>query len=303
MSQITQTHNKQHDNRLEAAVYGEAVADALGVPYEFRQRDTFTCTDMVGGGAHRQPAGTFSDDSSMMLATLDSLNHRNGHVDPSDLLARFRAWRYDGAYTADGTVFDVGGTTNFALTTGQGGDGERDNGNGSLMRIIPLAFFEVSDDEIRAASAVTHAHHISTEACVAYVHAARGLLNGRSPREVAAEAGYDGIWNTDRDDIRSGGFVLDTLRAALWCLTTTSSYAECVLKAVNLGSDTDTTAAVAGALAGIVYGFAGPSDNASNGTSNSASGNANGIPEAWVEALRGKTVIDRILAGEYGDQQ
>lgn len=271
----------RYQAKLEAAVYGEAVGDALGVPYEFQGRDTFTCTDMVGGGFHRQPAGTFSDDSSMMLATLDSLNHRGGHVDAEDMLDRFRKWRNDGAYTADGTVFDVGGTTSRALRSGHGGDRESDNGNGSLMRIIPLAFFDVSDDEIRAASAVTHAHGISTEACVTYVRFARLLLDGRSPKDAASEVGYGDIWLTDRADIRSGGFVMDTLRASLWCLTTTTSYADCVRTAVNLGSDTDTTAAVVGAVAGIVYGFDGPA----------------GILARWIDALRGKSLIDRILAG------
>lgn len=273
--------NNKYQDRLEAAVYGEAVGDALGVPYEFRHRDTFTCTDMVGGGMHRQPSGTFSDDSSMMLATLDSLNHTDGHVDPADMLERFRAWRYEGAYTADGVFFDVGGTTDEALASGRPGTDEWDNGNGSLMRIIPLAFFNVSDDEIRDASSVTHAHRISTEACVTYVRFARLLMDGMGPREAATAVGYEDIWLEDRRDIGSSTFVMDTLRASLWCLTTTSSYADCVLTAVNLGHDTDTTAAVAGAVAGIVYGFDGPA----------------GIPERWVDALRGKPVIDRILAG------
>lgn len=266
---------------LRAAVYGEAVGDALGVPYEFLKRDTFRCEGMTGGGTHRRPAGTFSDDTSMMLATLDSLNRRHGHVDVDDLLERFRAWRYDGEYTADGIVFDVGIATDMALESGHGMTGERNNGNGSLMRSIPLAFFPVSDDEIRAASAVTHAHEISTEACVAYVHAARMLINGLPARQAVACVGFDRIWEEPRESIASTGFVRHTLRAACWCLTTTTSYADCVRTAVNLGDDTDTTAAVAGALAGIVYGI----------------GGTMGIPDDWVRVVRGRDVIDRIIAG------
>ncbi|MBT1166568.1 ADP-ribosylglycohydrolase family protein [Bifidobacterium simiarum] len=267
--------------RLKAAVYGEAVGDALGVPYEFRERDTFRCETMTGGGAHRRPAGTFSDDTSMMLATLDSFGHCGGRVNPDDLRERFRAWRYDGDYTADGIVFDVGIATDRALETGRGMTGEYDNGNGSLMRSIPLAFFPVSDDEIRESSAITHAHRISTDACVAYVHAARMLIDGRTAREAAAAIGFDRLWETPREEIESTGFVRHTLRAAFWCLTVTDSYADCVRTAVNLGLDTDTTAAVVGALAGIVYGF----------------GGRTGIPDEWVNVLRGRDVIDRILDG------
>lgn len=273
-----------NERALEAAIYGVAVADALGVPYEFRHRGTFMCSAMAGGGVHAQPAGTFSDDTSMTLATLDSLNHCSGRVDAEDLLDRFRDWRWHGAYTADGTVFDVGNTTAMALDHGYGGNDERDNGNGALMRIIPLTFFDISDEQIREASAVTHAHAISMDACVTYVHLARRLAQGTPIREAVAEAGYDGLWNQAREAIHSSGFVLHTLEAACWCLSTTNSYGDCVLKAVNLGLDTDTTAAVAGGLAGIVYGFADQH-------------HPSGIPLEWVDALRGKPVIDCILAG------
>ncbi|WP_219132250.1 ADP-ribosylglycohydrolase family protein [Bifidobacterium saguinibicoloris] len=244
--------------RLHAAVYGQAVGDALGVPYEFKTRDAFECTDMTGHGTHDQPAGTWSDDTAMMLATLDSLADNKGRVNPKDMLAKYRAWITDGAYTPDGTVFDVGNTTSRALATGHGGIGERDNGNGSLMRILPLAFVDCSDDDVRAASAVTHAHRISTEACVRFVRIARILLaDGAafSRTEVCREAGLiDDLRFRKRREVSSGGFVLDTLQAALWCLVNTASFRDCVLAAVNLGGDTDTTAAVAGGLAGLVYG-------------------------------------------------
>lgn len=247
--------------RLHAAVYGQAVGDALGVPYEFKSRDGFECTGMTGHGTHDQPAGTWSDDTAMMLATLDSLADNKGRVNTADMLAKYRAWLKDGEYTPDGTVFDVGGTTSHALATGHGGTGERDNGNGSLMRILPLAFTDCSDDDIRAASAVTHAHEISTTACVRFVRIARILLAdgpAYSRTEVSREAGLiDDLRYRERREVPSGGFVQDTLQAALWCLVNTDNYRDCVLAAVNLGGDTDTTAAVAGGLAGLVYGDAG----------------------------------------------
>lgn len=270
--------------QLRAAIYGVAVGDALGVPYEFCHRGDFRCSAMIGGGTHGRPAGTFSDDTSMTLATLDSLKHHEWRVDAHDMLERFRDWRYRGAYTSDGCIFDVGRTTDEALRSGIGGDDEFDNGNGSLMRMIPLAFADVDDEDVRRASAITHAHPISMEACVRYVALARLLMRGTPVRRALGAIGFDGVWNLKRDQIQSGGFVLHTLQAACWCLSTTDSYASCVLTAVNLGEDTDTTAAVAGGLAGIVHGIAGPD-------------NPQGIPAAWIDALFGKQVIDSVLDG------
>lgn len=258
---------------LRDAIYGLAIGDALGVPYEFRPRGSFACTGMTGHGTHDQPAGTWSDDTSMTLATCDSIRAL-GCVDVDDLREWFRAWINGGAYAIDGAVFDFGNTTAHALAEGHGCAGERDNGNGSLMRIAPLAFTDASDADIRAISAITHAHPVSMQACVDMVHVMRGLAVGRPTEE--AVPGFQELLGTPEDAIRSGGFVRDTYRAALWCFASTSSYAACVLRAVNLGNDTDTTAAVAGALAGIVYGV-------------------DAIPAAWLATLRGRDLIEHCL--------
>jgi ADP-ribosylglycohydrolase len=226
--------SQQHSPTLRDCVYGQAVGDALGVPYEFRARGTFECTGMVGHGSHNQPAGTWSDDTSMALATCDSIR-ATGRIDVRDMRERFVRWYREGAYTVSG-LFDIGGTTADALSSGRGRAGERDNGNGSLMRILLLAFTGATGDEVRAVSAITHAHAISCEACVRVVHVARRLVAGEGPRDVAGS-----LVGVPASQIRSSGFVLDTERAALWCLANTSSYAECVLTAVNLGDDTDTT--------------------------------------------------------------
>lgn len=264
---------------LRDAVYGAAVGDALGVPFEFKWRGDFECTDMVGYGTHSQPAGTFSDDSSMLLALCDSIRAKRGRIDCDDIRKRFCKWAFEGAYTADGVVFDIGGTTMTALTEGEGRSGERSNGNGSLMRTAPLAFTKASDDEVRAVSAITHAHPISMDACVSFVHVMRALIAGASITEAADLArteGYALAAEAPEDEVSSGGYVLDTYAASIWCLENTGSYADCVLKAVNLGRDTDTTACVAGALAGVVYGM-------------------DAIPASWIETLRGKDVIERCL--------
>ena len=258
--------------RLADAVWGAAVGDALGVPFEFMRRDSFLCEGMIGYGTHHKPAGTWSDDTALMLATCDSIR-RCGRVDAKDMLARFRRWFDEGAYTPDCDVFDYGNATGTALRTGRGQAGEWDNGNGSLMRIAPLAFCEATDDEVRTVSAITHAHPISTQACVEFVH----LL-----REAAADpAGthhrlIDELGDVPRAEIRSGGYVLDTQRAAMWCFANTETYGDCVLAAVNLGSDTDTTACVAGALAGTAYGL-------------------DAIPREWLGAMRGREVLEATL--------
>ena len=257
---------------LRACVYGQAVGDALGVPFEFRERGSFSCKGMVGHGTHDQPAGTWSDDTSMALAVCDSIRER-GTIDTADIRRRFRAFLYEDTYTCD-FRFDIGSATATALREGRGLAGEFDNGNGSLMRTIPLAFTDASDDDIAAVSAITHAHDTSTGACVRMVHAARDLIGGAHPVEVAASYGVDA--GKPRSEVLSGGYVLHTYEAAIWCLANTDSYKGCVLAAVNLGDDTDTTAAVAGALAGIVYGYA-------------------SIPRKWLSTLRGKDVIERCL--------
>lgn len=250
-------------------MYGQAVGDALGVPYEFQARGSFVCRGMVGYGTHEQPAGTWSDDTSMALATCDSIRETGG-VHVRDMCERFVRWYREGAYTIDG-LFDVGITTARALSQGYGCRGERDNGNGSLMRILPLAFTDADDNAVWKVSAITHAHETYCNACANMVITARRLIGGASPADIAGA-----LVGVPEDDVRSGGYVLDTYRASLWCLVNTSSYEECVLRAVNLGDDTDTTAAVAGGLAGIVYGM-------------------DAIPDEWLETLRGKDLIESCL--------
>lgn len=270
---------------LRAAMYGLAIGDALGVPYEFKNRDTFECTGMTGGGTWGQPAGTWSDDTSMTLATLDSLNACRGVVSEGDMQNRFLDWRDRGLYAVDGKVFDIGNTTSQALEMGWGIDREDANGNGSLMRILPLAFAPCGFWDVQRASAITHAHWMSCESCVIYVGIAKELLEGAdidmavihwAQKEYSPFDRLAPLLRMRRDDIVSDGFVIHTLEAALWCLLHTHSYEDAVLTAVNLGGDTDTTAAVTGGLAGILYGL-------------------EDIPVEWVEALRNRGEIDRLV--------
>ena len=265
--------------KLRSAIYGFAVGDALGVPFEFKARDTFKCTDMIGGGSHGQPVGTWSDDTSMVLATMDSLSKNNSVIYPGDLMKRFTLWRDRGEYTPWGNCFDIGNATNRAINRSKhsnnwqdwGGAFEFDNGNGSLMRILPLAFLTYDENLIDMTSAITHNTVRCKFACEMYVKICQtlidtGTLNLDDPYLIT-------ISNMPRERVRSTGYVLDSLMAAVWCFLTTDSYEEAVLEAVNLGDDTDTIAALTGGLAGLKYGF-------------------DAIPKSWIDALAAKDILD-----------
>ncbi len=272
---------------LRDAVYGVAVGDAVGLPVQFERRDTYHISDMIGHGTFDMPAGSWSDDTSLTIATCDSIR-RQGKVDIEDIRRRFEMWYNIGMYTPFGSAYDIGGTCALAISRGHGMDDEYSNGNGSLMRIIPLAFvLDITDQEIRKVSAITHAHQRAMNGCVYYIHIAKGLLEGRDLKELILEYVPDGsiysmareIENKSRDEISSSGYVVDTFVAAMWCLLNTDNYKDCILLAANLGSDTDTVAAVAGGLAGIMYGY-------------------ESIPKEWIETLQEKQVIDDTLFGE-----
>ncbi len=280
--------NEEMKKRYSDAVYGLAIGDALGVPYEFKARGTFRCAEMTGYGTHNQPAGTWSDDTSMAIATVESLQKNNGSVDIDDITKNFLKWFDWEDFTVDGYVFDIGNATATALRTGRSETDRYSNGNGSLMRILPLAFTDCTDDEIRAVSAITHGHDISKTACVIYVHVARRLLAGESIHDILPTLQYDEPFDRlcrldemTEDEIRSGGYVVETLEASLWCLAHNRDFRETVLASINLGKDTDTTGAVCGGLAGIVYGL--ESDFAKD----------------CLKVLRGKEIIQKCLdAGE-----
>jgi ADP-ribosylglycohydrolase len=316
-----------HDSLLSAAraaLLGLAVGDALGVPVEFQPRSTRRLdpvTGMRAYGTHHQPAGTWSDDSSLAFCLAETLA-ANG--DETDAAQRFCRWYEEGYWTPHGTVFDVGIATAEALRrlksgvspAASGGSGEYDNGNGALMRILPLLFrmqalpvaerFELVQRHAR----ITHAHIRSVLGCFIYVEMACHLLADsdkltayyamqHTVREFLAASSvaseleirqYHRILEVPYGDfvpqpllecpeaeIKSSGYVVHTLEAALWCLLKHDAYAATVLAAVNLGDDTDTTGAVAGGLAGLAYGEA-------------------GIPSEWLQALARRTDIEDLAA-------
>lgn len=274
-------------SKIISGLMGLVVADALGVPYEFKERGSFKATGMTGYGTHDMPPGTWSDDSSMTIATVKSIIDNKGKIDLYSIMNNFFDWYYYADFTPHGVVFDVGNTTRKAIhkyrssgrtVEGCGCDAFEDNGNGSLMRMLPLAcILNINVPSIHAVSALTHAHDISKKACEIYVDFALGLMLGFDKNLTLDTVTAFGvpeefqrlinIKDLTEDDIKSTGFVVDTLEAAIWSFMTTDNYKDCVLKAVNLGGDTDTIAAVAGGLAGIYYGIGGDK----------------GIPYKWID--------------------
>lgn len=279
---------------LKSAMLGLIVADALGVPFEFKNRGTFSVAGMTGYGTHNQPVGTWSDDSSMTLATLDSMI-RTEKLDCDDIMERFTGWFDDGTYCPYGECFDIGHTTLTAIgkyksgysATCCGGKGFKDNGNGSLMRILPIAFVEHTVDDILDLSSLTHAHEISLMSCRLYVQIAENLMSGMSKEDAITHLSccVDECENIPKmkdypqEQIKSSGYVIDSFEAAVWSFVNSESYRECVIKAVELGDDTDTVAAIAGGLAGIYYGI----------------GGEKGIPEEWIDTLARKDWIKEML--------
>ncbi len=282
---------------------GLVIGDVLGMPVQFMSRSVIKqnpIQKVEGYGTYNMPPGTWSDDSSMALATLVSLREKKG-VDCRDIMERFAAWTDSGEYTPAGIAFDQGLTCMEAIgrymitkdcqTCGK--TGERANGNGALMRIMPMclyAYEKVKSGEwaaeeavkvVHQVSALTHNHLRSKMACGIYFFMIRNILEGSGTLPELLQKGMDDavrfyqgndanyvelahygrLFHLDEfaevteDDIKSSGYVVDSLEAAVWSLITTEAFDKALLKAVNLGDDTDTVGAIAGGLAGLYYGY------------------------------------------------
>lgn len=260
---------------------------------------------MRGKGTHNQKAGTWSDDTSLTIALIKALGDKEFNVD--SIARRMMDWLYKGKYTANGKVFDVGNTTREAIwrmhkgvsPIEAGGKDEYSNGNGSLMRIHPLAFylldvddFEEKKNMIYQVSSLTHANIISKVACHFLVELIIHLLKTNSIRtaydvvcrkfaeyytEDKIQSAFANIFSgkilsMPASSVKSSGYVIDTLEAVLWCIFHTTTYKDAVLTAVNLGDDTDTVGAITGGIAGIIYGL-------------------NAIPEEWISKLVNKMIV------------
>lgn len=311
---------------IKDGIFGHIVGDALGLPVQFlprEERDEDPVTDMRGYGAFNLPPGSWSDDSSLTIATIDGLskcleNKKEGNslseiIDYEIIMENFSLWLNEGHFTPYGKAYDIGGATMDGIERYDegtepilsGGIGERDNGNGSLMRILPIAFFihylsqkySFDEDDMMTAvhnlSSLTHRHRRSQLCCGIYVNIALELIENHEDcnlEELIANGinkskeyyfnnddfkgelhHFDRVFslniqNLPREEIKSGGYTISSLEASIWCLLNNKNYKDTILEAVNLGYDTDTTACIVGGLAGIYYGY-------------------DDIPNEWIDKL------------------
>ncbi len=323
MGEALNMEDKKLDNlTVKSGILGFAIGDALGVPVEFTTREERRqnpVRDMIGYGSHNVPEGTWSDDTSMSIAFMDSIIQKK-EINYNDIMDKFCDWCMDAKYTATDLLFDIGITTRRALSSFYCGDtpaiysgmsSEKSNGNGSLMRMLPVAMYlyaaesKFSEPEeiiiINNLSALTHAHEISKLGCKIFCDYMKKIFSGASKCDA-----YEYIRNCDykkyysdyavdtysrllADDIRklkeeeisSSGYVVSTLEAALWCTLNCDTYEKAVMTAVNLGNDTDTVGAIVGGINACLYG-------------------KENFPERWISKLKKKEYLE-YLAEKFFD--
>ena len=302
-------------------IMGVIIGDALGCPVQFSSREEIKANPvdrMLGHGTYDMPVGTWTDDGSLTLALLFSIRENRG-INLQDIMSRFVAWYTKGEYTPFGEAFDMGGATTDALYRYMkdqdvrtcGGTSSYDNGNGSLMRILPVCMYayeqKLADEEavrtVHEVAGLTHNHLRAKIACGLYYFCVCAILDGTGKLTERLQQGMDrgfAFYKKDirnlaelsyygrlgkltefaalpEDKIKSSGYVVDTLEAAIWSLITTDSFRSCELKAVNLGEDTDTVAAIAGGLAGLYYKY-------------------ENIPKDWLEVIQKREWIEELCS-------
>lgn len=298
-------------DRLAGGLVGLLVGDALGVPYEFHPPHDIPPLPQIEMTPPRGfprahvgvPPGTWSDDGAQALILLDSLLANDG-LDLAHFANGLRRWLHEGFYAVNRAVFDVGAQTSTAINRLVGGcvpeaagpATERHNGNGSLMRVLPLALWHVGEDAdlVRLAirqSLPTHGHPRAQICCALYCLWARAALHGQQApwewavarlktltHETCLDAAEVALVTAPENAaaIHGSGYVLDTLWSARASVLAGTDYACCVRAAIALGHDTDTTACVAGGIAGILHGHA-------------------AIPVEWREGLRGMALVQPLL--------
>jgi ADP-ribosyl-[dinitrogen reductase] hydrolase len=300
--------------RLEGGIWGCLIGDACGVPYEFHRREQIPPLPLIEfipppgfARAHLgTPPGTWSDDGAHALCLLASLLYQ-GRLDLEDLGRRLINWYEHGYMAVDGRVFDVGVQTGQALRALRQGipaqqagrADELGNGNGSLMRVLPLALWHQGSDAQLVADAhrqslVTHGHPRAQVCCALYCLWARRTLEDATDPWSEAVRTLRGVYAHDErdiklvgelefhvrpDDLASGhqgsGYVVDCLRSARWAVAQ-GSYEDVIKAAISLGRDTDTTACVAGGIAGVRDGV-------------------EGIPHRWRDALRDRELAEPLV--------
>ena len=298
---------------LKNILYAAVVGDALGVPVEFAKRDTYYVDKMTGNGTWEKAPGSWSDDTSFTLPLMENLVE---HGNYEQLMQKFEDYMFRNKYTPDGQAFGIGQGCAKAIRNWSinhypalecGDPSVYANGNGALMRLAPLAIHLRNVEQTkyrleltRNHTCLTHRHPRSVMASFIYLEILHFLLNGENlteilqklpdhlknnlqnyPEELNEFKKFSAIFQPgfkqiNREDIKSTGYVVDTLHACLWCVLNTDSIDEAILLAVNLGDDTDTVASIIATLASCLH---------QNDCVN---------PE-WVGQLRNKKLLDKII--------
>ncbi|KAL4895110.1 ADP-ribosylation/Crystallin J1 [Aspergillus ambiguus] len=301
-------------SRVRGSIWGVCVADALGGPVQFKEPHTLVpVTGLRFVEPFKQPAGSYSDDGAMTLALAQSIINSRGSYNHSLSIQYFMDWLFNGRFSTTSFAWDVGRSTRGALLSWQkrGVDNlettqahinrklDRDDcsGNGSLMRIAPLgvALWRKTPQARKYArdqSRITHPSLPCVEACELYTLLLCEVMQGSGKERLCqttanfrfdhpqlserlARYGSISDWKTKSVNIRSSGWVIDTIEVALWAFFKYESWADGALAVVNLGGDSDTAGAVYGGLAGAFYGF-------------------ELIPPQWIEGMVRKDLIGDI---------
>jgi ADP-ribosylation/crystallin J1 len=304
--------NRQNNQYL-GAIIGHAVGDAMGFPTEFSKREELLknpVIEMIDSPDVGQPAGSWSDDTAMGIATIDSFIQKKC-FDYKDIMDKWVKWISKSEYTPTGVTFDIGRTClkaikkycNGTAPLQCGSTSINENGNGSLMRILPVALYVFSknldDISIRKltseVSSLTHAHEVSRLGCYIYVQFIICLLKGYTKEEAYKHIQYLDYSTYDMhslklytrildeqievqrlDQIKSTGYIVDTLESAIWIFMNAQHYKEAIIASTNIGGDTDTIGAIVGSMAGIYYGF-------------------DSIPSSWLDKLQRKDYLIELV--------
>jgi len=310
-----------NNDYIKNALLGAAIGDAFGVPYEFMSRDAISkldLKDMIGSNVkhdfnsywgNRIPAGSWSDDTSMIVATMDSMIE-NKQINYDDIMKKFVIWNSEGKYSSNDFSFGLGSTVNSALkkyVEGTspiycGGINYMDNGNGSLMRILPFSLYciarDLSDYDtykiISYGSSITHGNEISIMACYLYTKLLAGAIKTKNARLAYSEmisSNYksyfsdktisefsdilEDIYDLNPNKIDESGYVVDSLKTVIYSLLMSNSFESTIKRCVKIGYDTDTNSCIAGSIAGVIYGL----DN---------------VPQNWILNLKRKEYLEEL---------
>lgn len=323
---IDDSHKQIYDNKNFSSVdglLGFAVGDALGVPFEFLGRNyvkKFNKGEMYGCDTHTRinsiwgssiPAGSWSDDTSLLIAGMDSIIKNNGNINYDDVMNKYFKWWNNGEYISCDEPFGLGECVEIALnnyslgkpTLECGSKDKSHNGNGSLMRIFPFSMYCIINnlneketcDIICNASKLTHGHEVSQMGCFIYTEFLKNIIETKNPKlslENTTSIDYlkyfsrdtilsykrllhPSFYKTPEEEINSSGYIVHTLESVIYSVLRGNNYEETVMTAINLGEDTDSIGGISGSIAGMLYG-------------------QKSIPQNWINKLKKKDYLEKM---------